>query len=59
MIDQKGLKVDIQVDGGISASNISEIVQAGANIIVAGSAIFGKGGIEENVKALRTNGNKK
>lgn len=58
MIDRKGLKVDIQVDGGISAENIREVVEAGANIIVAGSAIFGKGSIEENVKALRENGNK-
>lgn len=58
MIDRKGLKVDIQVDGGIFAENIREVVEAGANIIVAGSAIFGKGSIEENVKALRENGNK-
>lgn len=59
MIERKGLKTDIQVDGGISAANIQEIVQAGANIIVAGSAIFGKGNIEDNVKELRENANKK
>lgn len=58
MIDKKGLKVDIQVDGGISASNINEIVKAGADIIVAGSAIYGKGDVAENVKELRANGNK-
>ena len=55
MIDAKGLEVDIQVDGGISAKNIKEVVDAGANIIVAGSAIFGKDDIEESVRELREN----
>lgn len=40
MIDEKGLSVDIQVDGGIYRHNVEEVLQAGANIIVAGSAIF-------------------
>lgn len=40
MIDVKGLAVDIQVDGGIYTHNVEEVIQAGANIIVAGSAIF-------------------
>ncbi|MDU7904847.1 MAG: ribulose-phosphate 3-epimerase, partial [Peptostreptococcaceae bacterium] len=40
LIDEKGLDVDIQVDGGIKPSNVSEVVKAGANVIVAGSAIF-------------------
>ncbi|NFH68356.1 ribulose-phosphate 3-epimerase [Clostridium botulinum] len=43
----------IQVDGGIDSSNISEVVEAGANVIVAGSAVFKGGNIEENIKALR------
>ncbi len=40
MIDAKGLTVDIQVDGGIYTHNVEDVLKAGANIIVAGSAIF-------------------
>ncbi len=40
MICRKGLKVDIEVDGGINLSNIHRITEAGANIIVAGNTIF-------------------
>ncbi len=40
MIDAKGLNVDIQVDGGIYTHNVEEVLKAGANIIVAGSAVF-------------------
>lgn len=43
----------IQVDGGIDASNIKKIVDAGANVIVAGSAVFKDGKVEENIAALR------
>lgn len=39
---EKGLKTSIQVDGGINASNIAEIYNAGADIAVAGTAVFGK-----------------
>ena len=51
MLDQVNPKADIQVDGGISAANIREVLDAGANIIVAGSAVFG-GAIEEKAGAL-------
>ena len=51
MLDAKGLKTDIQVDGGISAANVKEVLDAGANIIVAGSAVFG-GDIETKTRAL-------
>ena len=40
MIDDKGLSIDIQVDGGIYTHNVEEVLKAGANIIVAGSAVF-------------------
>ncbi len=43
--------IDIQVDGGISAQNIKAPINAGANVIVAGSAVF-SGDIESNVKEL-------
>ena len=49
ILDQKGLKVDIEVDGGINLENVEQILDAGANVIVAGSAVF-KGESEENVK---------
>jgi ribulose-phosphate 3-epimerase len=43
----------IQVDGGIGKDNIKEVVQCGANVIVAGSAVFKDGMIEQNIKDLR------
>ncbi|MGL4655114.1 MAG: ribulose-phosphate 3-epimerase [Sarcina sp.] len=43
----------IQVDGGIGVNNIKAVVEAGANVIVAGSAVFKDDKIEENIKALR------
>lgn len=49
MIDERGLDVDIEVDGGVTPDNVKEILEAGANIIVAGSAVFGDH-ITEQVK---------
>lgn len=49
MITKKGLNVDIEVDGGICLENVSDVLAAGANVIVAGSAVF-RGNVEENVK---------
>lgn len=43
----------IQVDGGVDKNNVKDVIQAGANVIVAGSAVFGDGNITENIKALR------
>ena len=40
LLDEYGLKTDIEVDGGITLENIDEVLEAGANVIVAGSAIF-------------------
>ena len=48
-IKQAGCKVDIEVDGGVNLENVETLLDAGANIIVAGSAVF-NGEIEENVK---------
>ena len=58
LIDEKGLNVDIQVDGGIKPSNVNEVVKAGANVIVAGSAIFNSEDIESTVKEFRVNASK-
>ena len=51
MMEQTGCKADIEVDGGVNLSNVQEVLDAGANVIVAGSAVF-KGEIAENVKAF-------
>lgn len=48
MAQKKGLDTDIQVDGGIKLDNVEAVIAAGANIIVAGSAVF-DGDIEKNV----------
>lgn len=49
MTDEMGLAMDIQVDGGITTEIVPVVLEAGANVIVAGSAIF-RGNITENVK---------
>ena len=41
LLEAKGLDIDIQVDGGIGTGNVEEVLKAGANVIVAGSAVFG------------------
>lgn len=51
MIQKTGKEIDIEVDGGVTLNNVQEIMDAGANIIVAGTAVF-KGDIKENVTAF-------
>lgn len=51
MIAQRGLSVDVEVDGGINSQTIGTVLEAGANIIVAGSAVF-SGNITENIRKL-------
>lgn len=41
MMSERSLDIDIEVDGGIKLDNLNEVLEAGANIIVAGSAVFG------------------
>jgi len=53
MITDRQLNVRIEIDGGIDRKNIETVVEAGAEIIVAGSAIFGAESAEEAVKELR------
>ncbi len=45
----------IEIDGGINQNNIREVSEYGINIFVAGSAVFGKGSIKENIKVLKEN----
>lgn len=50
MLDAIGSNADLEVDGGVKLHNVSEIVDAGANVLVAGSAIFGgEKTIDENI----------
>ena len=51
-INEKGLSVDVEIDGGVTKENISMILDAGANVIVAGSAVF-KGDISSNIKYFK------
>ena len=53
MIDERQLNVRIEIDGGVDRNNIETVVAAGAEIIVAGSAIFGTSDPEAAVKELR------
>lgn len=52
LIDEEGLDVDIQVDGGINDQTLTTVLDAGANLIVAGSYVF-KGDLGENAKSVR------
>jgi len=52
-IDDRGLSTLIQIDGGVNAKTISDISAAGADVFVAGSAIFGKGDYRQKINALR------
>lgn len=52
-IDHRGLPVRIEIDGGIDLNNIQQVVEAGAEIIVAGSAIFGAKDPGQAVREMR------
>jgi ribulose-phosphate 3-epimerase len=52
-IDERGLSVDIEVDGGIKLDNIDRVVAAGANVIVSGSGIFGEPDYARTIAAMR------
>jgi ribulose-phosphate 3-epimerase len=52
-IDASGREIDLEVDGGVNRSNVAEIVAAGADALVAGSATFSGGAYAENIAALR------
>lgn len=50
-IDEAGYNIDLEVDGGVNLSNVKEVLEAGANVIVAGSAVFGNN-ITDSVKGF-------
>ena len=57
LIDQKGLKIDLEMDGGINFDNCIKAKEAGVNVLVSGSTIFkeNKGDLKKNIEILRTN----
>lgn len=52
LIDERGLDVDIEVDGGIKLDNVAEVAAAGANVMVSGSGIFKAGEVGEYAAAI-------
>ena len=50
----RGRNIDIEVDGGITIANAADVVRAGANVLVAGSAVFKSGDYGANIRAIRT-----
>lgn len=56
IIHEKGLSIDIQIDGGINEETIVPCAKAGANVFVAGSAIFGKADRREALQAIKRAG---
>lgn len=53
MIDAKKLKIDIQVDGGINLETAPKVIKHGANILVAGSAVYGSNDIKGTIAQLK------
>jgi ribulose-phosphate 3-epimerase len=54
MLDEIGSKAEIEVDGGVNSDTVAEVVEAGATVLVAGTAVFGdRASVRENVKLLR------
>ncbi len=58
LADRGLTNVDIEVDGGINANTASDVVAAGARVLVAGSAVFGKGDYREAIATIRNAGTK-
>ena len=58
LITDAGREIELEVDGGINSENAEEIIAAGADVLVAGTAVFqnGKQAYADNIKALRPSG---
>lgn len=52
-LDEIGSAADLQVDGGVTAENARAVVEAGANVLVAGSAVYGRDGAEAGLQRIR------
>ena len=53
MLDKRGLEAELEVDGGVKIDNIARIAHAGADVFVAGSAVFGNDDYAATIKALK------
>jgi len=56
LLDDRGSRARIEVDGGITAGNVGEAVAAGADVVVAGSSVFGQADVAAAIAALRRAG---
>jgi ribulose-phosphate 3-epimerase len=56
LIDERGLTVDIEVDGGVKVDNVAAVCAAGANVIVSGSGVFGTKDYAATIAELRARG---
>jgi ribulose-phosphate 3-epimerase len=56
MIDERGLAIDIEIDGGIKVDNVAAACAAGANVIVSGSGVFGTSDYAATIAELRARG---
>lgn len=54
MLDKRGIEAELEVDGGVKVDNIARISHAGADVFVAGSAVFGSGNYAAKIEALKT-----
>lgn len=53
MADSKGLNIEIEIDGGVNAETAKQCIEAGANVLVAGSAVYNQSNRREAIEALR------
>jgi ribulose-phosphate 3-epimerase len=57
MIDQRGHRVDIEIDGGVKLDNIAEVAAAGVDVVVSGSGVFGTRDYARTIAAMRAAAN--
>ena len=55
MIDERGLKVKIEIDGGVTVENAASIIAAGADVLVAGNTVFKSADPKATISAIKGN----
>ncbi|MBK8592785.1 MAG: ribulose-phosphate 3-epimerase [Sandaracinaceae bacterium] len=56
MIDERGLDIDLEVDGGVKVGTARQVIEAGADVLVAGSAVFSQADYGAAMRAIREDG---
>ncbi len=56
MIDERGLDIDLEVDGGVKVGTARQVIEAGADVLVAGSAVFSQADYAAAMRAIREDG---